>query len=109
VAVEVGSCEEWGRLVLNQCLLVRLRLDPDDDHVRIAFPGVGVDRVRPGSAEEDEGLPAHLVDRIVAGPVLDGDIRHVQSQQVHVLDTSRPIFVVGHIPNVTGTRLNDLS
>jgi hypothetical protein len=49
---------------------------------------------RAGSATRAPGL----VDRIVTGPVLDDDIRHVQSQLVHVLDTSRAIFVVGHIP-----------
>src|SRR6266536_1223177 len=31
-------------------------------------------------------LPAHLVDRIVAGAVLNDDVRHGQSELVHVFD-----------------------
>jgi hypothetical protein len=98
MTVEVGRREEWRRLIPYESLLVRLRLDPEDDDIRIAFPGVGVDRVRPGVSEEHEGLPTHLVDRIVAVAVLDGHVRHGRRQIVHVLDTSRPVLVVRHVP-----------
>src|SRR5689334_18519734 len=54
VAVEVRSREEGRRLVLDQRLLVRVRLHPEDDHVGIAFAGLRVDRVGARVAEEDE-------------------------------------------------------
>src|SRR5439155_4169495 len=75
----------------------------EDDHIRIALPGGGVDRVRPRVAEEDERPPAHLVDRIVAGPVLDRDMWHGRSQLVHVFDPSGPAPIVGHIHTIFGT------
>ena len=75
VAVEVRGGEERRRLVLHQRLLVRLGVDPEDDHVVVALPGVGVDRVRPGVAEEHERLSAHLVDRLSPVPYLDRHVR----------------------------------
>jgi hypothetical protein len=46
-----------------------------------------------------------LVDRIAARPVLDGDVRHGQSQLVHVLDAGGPASViVRHSPSVGGSR-----
>jgi hypothetical protein len=94
VAVEVLGREERRRLVPDERLLVRLRLDPEHDDVRIAFAGRGVDRVRPGVAEEDERFSAHLVDRLVPGGVLDGHVRHGQGQLVDVLDPGRPVALL---------------
>jgi hypothetical protein len=76
VAVEVWSREEGRRLVLDQCLLVRVRLHPEDDHVGVAFAGLRVDRVGARVAEEDERLAADLIDRVVSLRVMDGDVRH---------------------------------
>ena len=41
VAVEVGGGEERRRLVLHQRLLVRVGLDPEDDHVGVPLPVSG--------------------------------------------------------------------
>src|SRR5262245_42370663 len=100
MAVEVRSGEERRGLVLNQRLLVRLRRNPEDDHVVVALAGDRIDRVRPRITEEDERLPADLVDGILVGPVLDGDVRHGQSYLVHVLDACGSTAVVGHRPRL---------
>ena len=46
--------------------------------------------------EKLQRLPAHLVDRVVTGPVHDRDVRHGQSQLVHVLDPGLPAPVLRH-------------
>ncbi len=103
MAVEVRSAEERRRLVLNQRLLVRLGPHPEDNHILVALPGLGIDRIRPRITEEDERLPTHLLDGIVAGPVADGDVWHGQSKFVHILDPRGPALLVRHSTNISGT------
>lgn len=105
MAVEVRGGEERCRLILYQNLFVGLGCYPEDDHIRIALTSDGVDRVRSRVAEEEERPATHLVDRIVVGPVLDGDVWHGQSKFVYVIDPSGPVSVVGHIPTVWGLRV----
>ena len=92
--VEVRGCEERRRLVLDQRLFVCLGWHPENDHIAVAFTGLRVDRVGPGIAEEDERLPAYLIDRIAAAAVHDRDVRHGQRQFVYVLDASWPAYLV---------------
>lgn len=53
VPVEVRCGEERRRLILNQCLLVRLGGSPEHDHVRVALPGFRIDGVGTRVAEGD--------------------------------------------------------
>src|SRR5829696_3800875 len=96
VAIEVRGGEERGRLVLDQRLLVRVRRDPEDHHVRVALPGLGVRGVGPGVAEEYERLSADLVDLVATASLVDRDVGHPQRQLVDVLDPSRPAPVLPH-------------
>jgi hypothetical protein len=91
VAVKVRRGEEGLGLVLDQGLLVRVGLHPEDDHVQVALAGVRVERVGAGPAEEDEGLAAHLVDGILLGRPVDGDVRHGEGELVDVLEPRGPI------------------
>lgn len=100
MAVEVSGREEWRRNVLHQRLLVRFGPNPENDDVLIAFPGFGIDRIWARIAEEDKRLPAHLVDRIATGPVVNGDMWHSPSKFVHVIDRGLPTFVVLHSASV---------
>jgi len=47
-------------------------------------------------AEEHERLAADLVDRVVAGAGVDGDVRHRQRQLMHVGDGRGRAAVVHH-------------
>ena len=53
-------------------------------------------------AEEDKRLSTHLVDRIVAGPGVNGDMWHGQRKLVYVLDPGGPTLVVRHGLSVGG-------
>ena len=109
MAIEMGGGEEGRRVILDQRLLVRLGRDPEHDDVAIALAGPRVDRIRARIAEEDERLPAHLVDRVVSSAVVHGDMWHAQSQLVHVLDPRWLARVVRHAAQrrllATGSRL----
>ena len=59
--------EERGAVVLDQRLLVGVLGDPEDDDVVVPLAGLGVVRVGPRVAEEDEALAADLVHRVLAG------------------------------------------
>jgi hypothetical protein len=100
MAIEVGSGEERRRFVLYQRLLVRLGRNPEHDDVAVALSGLRVDSIRSRIAEEDEGLPTHLVNRVITGAVLHGDMWHAQSQLVHVLDPRWLDLVVRHTLSV---------
>lgn len=86
--VEVRGGEEGGARVLHQGFLVRLGLDPEDDHVRVSLSGLRVDRIGPRVAKEDERLTAYLVHRVLAPAVHDRDMRHAYGELVNILDTS---------------------
>jgi hypothetical protein len=94
--------EKRRRLILHQCLFVFFGRNPENDHIQIAFPGLGIDSIRPRIAEEDKRLSPYLVDRIVAGPVVNGDMWHSQSEFVHVLDPGGPTLLVRHGLSVGG-------
>ena len=96
MAIEMRGGEEWRRVKLHERLLVRLGRYPEHDDVAIALTGPRVDCIRSRIAEEDERLPAHLVNRVVSSAVLHGDMWHAQGQVVHVLDPRRLARVVGH-------------
>src|SRR6185369_1136204 len=102
MAVKMRGGEKWRRGVLHQRLLVLLGRNPENDHILIAFPGRGIDRIRPRIAEEDKRLPTHLVDRIAAGPDVNGDMWHSQGKLVHVLDPGGPALIVRHYLSVGG-------
>src|SRR5215472_5820757 len=104
MAVEMRSGEERRRVVLHQCLLVSFGRNPEDDHIRIALPRLGINGIWPRVAEEDERLATHLVDRVVAGPGIDSDMRHRQRKLVHVLDPGWPALVLLHAARVGGAR-----
>jgi len=103
MAVEVSGREEWRRNVVHQRLLVRFGPNPENDDVLVAFPCFGIHRIWARIAEEDKRLPAHLLDRIVTGPVVNGDMWHGPSTFMHVLDRSSPTFVVLHSASLGGT------
>src|ERR687887_1405473 len=86
MTVEVAGGEERRGRILDQGLLVRLGGDPEHDHVRVAFAGLRVDRIRPRGAEEDERLPAHLIDRVAESAMDHRDMRHPSREFVDVLD-----------------------
>src|SRR5215475_6046922 len=88
MSVEVRGREERRVRVLDQRQLVGLRGDPEHDYVGVAFSGLGGHRVRPRSAEEDERLCAHLVDRVAEPAVDHRDVRHPEREFVDVLDPS---------------------
>jgi len=95
VAVEVWRGEERRSVVLDQCLLLGLRRHPKDDHVQVALPGLGVDRIGTWGAEEHERSPTDLVDRVAARAVHDGDVRHARRELMHILDP-RPARALDH-------------
>lgn len=76
MAVKVRRGKKWRPLVLDQRLLVGLGRYPEHDHVRIALPGLWVNCVWPGSAEEDKRFAANLIDGVAAWPMFDRDIGH---------------------------------
>src|SRR4029079_8004791 len=83
--LEVRGREERGAVVLDQRLLVGVLGDPEDDDVVVPLAGLGVVRVGPGVAEEDEALAADLVHGVLAR-ALDRDARHRQREVVDLLD-----------------------
>ena len=85
--VEMGGGEERCRLVLDQRLLLGLVGNPEDDDVAVALATVRVDGVGSRIPEEDEGLTAHLVNRVVLRAAYDRHMRHRQGDPVYVLDT----------------------
>jgi hypothetical protein len=86
MTIEVRGGKEWQRPILDQGLLIGLGWDPEHDHVRIAFSGLGIHCVWPWGAEEYERFAADLIDRVSARPAFDGDVWHTQGQLVHVFD-----------------------
>ena len=102
MAIKMHGGEKRRRIILHQRLLVFFGRNPENDHILIAFPGPGIDRIRPRIAEEDKRLPTHLVDRIAAGPIVDGEMWHSQSKLVHVLHPGGPTLVVRHGLSVGG-------
>lgn len=50
------------------------------------FAGLGVGGIGAGIAKEHERLATYLIDGVVAGSVLDRDVRHARGQVAHVLD-----------------------
>jgi 2-haloacid dehalogenase len=98
--------EERRRVVLYQRLLIRLGRNPEHDDVAVAIPGLRIDCIRSRIAEEDERLPAYLIDRVVVRAVLHGDMWHAKRQVVHVLDPGRPASVVRHALRVGALLVN---
>lgn len=93
MAIEMRGGEERRRFVLYQPLLVRLRRNPEHDDVSIALPGAQVDCIPSRIAEEDERLPAHLIDRVISSAAVHGDMWHTQSQVADILDPGWPPVV----------------
>ena len=98
MTVEMWRGEERGPFVLDQRQLVLLRRHPEDDDIPVPFARFRIRRVRPGVAEEDERLATHLIDRIVTGTLLDGDMRHRHGDLVHILDRCPPAHA--HLPDL---------
>src|ERR1700758_2093311 len=82
--VEMACGEERRPRILDERQLVALRLDPEHDHVGVAFAAVRIDRVGLRRTEEHERLAAHLINGVALRPLQAVDVRHRRGQPMHI-------------------------